>query len=504
MYNILIVDDEKIERNGIKFLLKQFGMQLNVFEATNGAKALEFLETQQVDILLTDVKMPFMDGIELCTEIRKRGWNMKILIFSGYSEFEYARMAVKLGVTEYILKPVDPNEFEHIMNGVIQELDEVQKENSRLETSKQFMKEHILYLLVNGTPLSEIEHNFAGLIELEFLQGYKKMMLIETSNDFFGKTGMSFADALTQKVSAKFQYLNLNLQQSLMLFTEEELPFAKIAEEVHEFMLKEYQVTGYVAIGSDIQQADELCTKLEELERLMENKFYVSNTYIFGSGEKDESVIQISTEEDSLMKQMRQDIKMKDISSLEDHIEQLYEKYQYNKLFSQIYVKFIFSNLLKDIYDNIPNHTEVQLNKDVEELYQANEFSTVKEIIARSVDRLKAVFKQNPQMYHREIEFIKQYIYDNYDKELGVEQLADKVSLAPSYLSHIFKKETGQNLSKFIKAYRMEMAKKMLEETHDKIVSISYAVGYVNVSYFCQSFREYFGVSPQKYRTQGE
>ena len=67
-------------------------------------------------------------------------------------------------------------------------------------------------------------------------------------------------------------------------------------------------------------------------------------------------------------------------------------------------------------------------------------------------------------MYHREIEYIKQYIYDNYDKELGVEQLADKVSLAPSYLSHIFKKETGQNLSKFIKAYRMEMAKKMLEE----------------------------------------
>lgn len=505
MYTILIVDDEKIERNGIKFLLKQFGMQLNVHEETNGQKALEFLEHNQVDILLTDVKMPFMDGIELCTEIRKRGWNMKILIFSGYSEFEYARMAVKLGVSEYILKPVDPSEFEVIMNRVIQELDEVKKETSRLETSKQFVKEHILYLLVNGTPLSEIEHNFAGIVELDFLQSYKKILMVETGNDFFGKAGTSFADTLTEKVSAKFQYLNLNLQQSLILFEElDEVPFVTIAQQIHDFMLSEYQETGYVAIGRDIQTADELGASLDELERLMENKFYVSNTYVFGNEEMDDSSVLFSTEDDTLMKQMRQDIKMKDISSLEEHIKQLCEKYQCNKAFSQIYVKFIFSNLLKDIYDNIPNHTEVQLNNDVEELYQAADFGKVKEIISRSVGLLKGVFKQNPQMYHREIEYIKQYIYDNYDKELGVEQLADKVSLAPSYLSHIFKKETGQNLSKFIKAYRMEMAKKMLEETHDKIVSISYAVGYVNVSYFCQSFREYFGVSPQKYRTQGE
>ena len=82
--------------------------------------------------------------------------------------------------------------------------------------------------------------------------------------------------------------------------------------------------------------------------------------------------------------------------------------------------------------------------------------------------------------------------------------LAEKVCLAPSYLSNLFKKETGQNLSKFIKEYRMNKAKQMLEETYEKIVDISNAVGYPNVSYFCQSFREYFGVSPQKYRTKGD
>lgn len=504
MYDILIVDDEKIERNGIRFLLKQFGLGLNVHEANNGAKALEFLENHKVDILLTDVKMPFMDGIELCSEIRKKGWDMKILIFSGYSEFEYARMAVKLGVAEYILKPIDPNEFELIIKKVLHELDEEKLENTKLETSKQYMIEHILYLLVNGTSLAEIQSNFAALLELDFLRDYKKMMLIETNSDFFGKKGTDFVDTLVNEVSAKFQYLNLNLQQSLLIFTEEVNSLYDIAYHIHDVMKVKYQETGYIAIGSEIGQADELCEKLEELERLMENKFYVTNTYVFGTQEEADASMMFPSQDDSLMKQMHQDIKMKDISSLEEHIEQLCAKYQNNIGFSQIYIKFIFSNLLKDIYDNIPNNTESQLNKEIDVLYQSTDFASVKAIISRNVELLKGVFKQNPQMYHREIEYIKQYIYDNYDKELGVEQLADKVSLAPSYLSHIFKKETGQNLSKFIKAYRMEMAKKMLEETHDKIVTISYAVGYVNVSYFCQSFREYFGVSPQKYRTQGE
>ena len=105
---------------------------------------------------------------------------------------------------------------------------------------------------------------------------------------------------------------------------------------------------------------------------------------------------------------------------------------------------------------------------------------------------------------HREIETVKNYIYENYDKEISITELAEKVYMAPSYLSYVFKSETGQNLSKFIKAYRMEKAKEMLTETHNKIVNIANAVGYENVSYFCQSFREYYGVSPQKFRDQGE
>lgn len=102
--------------------------------------------------------------------------------------------------------------------------------------------------------------------------------------------------------------------------------------------------------------------------------------------------------------------------------------------------------------------------------------------------------------YIKKLKVLSNISNDHYGEELSVEMLAEKVYMAPSYLSHIFKKETGLNLSRFIKNYRMEMAKKKLETTHEKIVTISYSVGYQNVSYFCQNFREYFGVTPQKFR----
>ena len=152
----------------------------------------------------------------------------------------------------------------------------------------------------------------------------------------------------------------------------------------------------------------------------------------------------------------------------------------------------------------MPNVGEVDLNNEVDRLYRSTDLMEVKEIMDKNIIRLEENFSVNPQAVHREVECVKQYIYINYMKEIGVEQLAEMVYMAPSYLSCVFKKETGQNLSKFIKSVRMEKAKEMLENTHMKIVNISTEVGYPNVSYFCQSFREYFGISPQKFRANGE
>ena len=125
------------------------------------------------------------------------------------------------------------------------------------------------------------------------------------------------------------------------------------------------------------------------------------------------------------------------------------------------------------------------------------------EILEKNLDRLSETFGQNPQMLHREIESVKDYIYEHYSEEIGVDLLAQKVYMAPSYLSHIFKKETGQNLSKFIKAYRMEKAKELLMCSDKRTSDIGYEVGYKDSHYFSYIFKKTQGCSPKEFRSRG-
>lgn len=504
MYHILIVDDEKIERNGLKFLLKKTGVELKISEAQNGKMALDYLKNNPVDILLTDVKMPFMDGMELIENVNKLNLDIKILIFSGFSEFEYAKRAMKMGVLDYILKPVDPKEFENAFAKVLKELDKKKVENQIRQKSLDFFKERILYLLVNGATKDDIKKETKGILDINFLSEYHKLILIEFNKEFFGKVGDSFFKDIKEILKVNFEYLNLNTQQSLLFFKEKDLDWKHIATKLQLSIKNLYNENSFIAISSDFNDYTEIPKIMEELEELMQDKFYQTETRIYFPNKEELGGDISQIEEDALMKKMKQDIKMKNINSLRDNFEKLCNKFKTRSSFSQIYVKFIFSNILKDFYDNLPDVTEKELNKEIDLLYRSTNFQSVIDIVNLNIDRLEKVFNINPKMEHREIETIKEYIYKHYNQELSVDSLAEKVYIAPSYLSYLFKKETGQNLSKFIKSYRMEKAKEMLEETHNKIVNISMAVGYPNVSYFCQSFREYFGVSPQKFRDNGE
>ncbi len=506
MYKILIVDDEKVERNGIKFLLKQTGIEYEVTEAVNGKAALEYINNNQVDIILTDVKMPFMDGIELIENVAALKRNVRYVIFSGCSEFDYAKQAVRLGVSDYILKPVDPKEFQNTIHKVVAEMDEAKLENDIKNKSIEYMNEHILYLLANGSDLNAVEEYNNGLVSLDFINELNRAMLIEFNTDFFGRKGLDFKENIKAFEPVICQYLNLNPSQTLLFFKEDRDTeyYVDKADKIYRYVHNEYNESCFIAVSSKFEGVDGMQTAMEELDTLMENKFYHQTCNVFYSGMKNDATSIIQIDDDTVMKQMKQDIKMKDVSSLRAHFDRFCQKYRNKTDFSQVYIKFLFSNLLKDFYETLPDTDEKELNSEIDTLYRSNDFDTVMELVTKNIDRLEKSFSQNPQMIHKEIEIIKQYIYDHFGEEMSVELLGEMVYMAPSYLSSVFKKETGQNLSKFIKSYRMEKAKDMLENSMSKIIDISNMCGYPNVSYFCSSFREYFGVSPQKFRENGD
>ncbi|MBR6404466.1 MAG: response regulator [Eubacterium sp.] len=510
MYKLLIVDDEKIERNGIKYLLEEGKLELEIYEAVNGKDALEFLSKTRVDILLTDVKMPFIDGIELIRQAAPLYPDMKIIIFSGYSEFEYAKFAMKMGVEDYVLKPVDPEEFAATMNKVIGELDEISLKQEYEQESREYIGKHFLYQMVYGNLSNEELDKSKNILDEDIL-AFHRMILLETDKEFFGRVGNAIEDEIKTAVEERARYLNLNSQQCLLFLEDKDGSCEERCDALHAMadrlisLLKtNYGETAYVAISEAFDpDAASVAEHFKVLEGLMQEKFYTTGRFVFEQQDETCGSEVAEIENDTLMKQIKQDVRMKDILNLRTHFGELSEKYTGKNAYSQVYVKFVFSNLLKEFYDNMPDADEMQQSREIERIYCTNTFDEIKEIMLANIDKLEKIFGRNPQMIHREIEDIKQYIYDNYDKDLSVNDLADKVYMAPSYLSFVFKNETGQNLSKFIKAYRMEKAKEMLETTHKKVVTISNEVGYENVSYFCQSFREYFGVSPQKFRDQG-
>ena len=131
MYNILIVDDEKIERTGIRMLLQRMPEEFEIREASNGVEALRMLREETADMVLTDIKMPQMDGIELIEKIREYGSQMPIAIFSGYGEFDYAQKAIRNGVSNYILKPVKPQEFEETIRKILRTIEQREQEREK-------------------------------------------------------------------------------------------------------------------------------------------------------------------------------------------------------------------------------------------------------------------------------------------------------------------------------------------------------------------------------------
>lgn len=144
MYRILVVDDERIEREGIKYLLAEDKAEKTVFEAADGRQALNILGKEEIDILLTDVKMPHMDGLELTRRAREKYPDLKIIIFSGYGDFSFAQEAIHYGVTDYILKPVDPEQFEKTMEKVERDIAGKWNQEKQKSREKDFLRQYFL------------------------------------------------------------------------------------------------------------------------------------------------------------------------------------------------------------------------------------------------------------------------------------------------------------------------------------------------------------------------
>ena len=499
MYTVLIADDERIERKGIRSLIEKKDPDCRILEATNGKEAAALMGAEDIDILLTDIRMPFLSGLDLAKQAAEDKREMQTILLSGFQDFDYARTAIEYGVKDYILKPVDPCEFNRAYESAQQCLrkrEEAMK--SREKTSKALSRYFMSRYIMESKPsvLSEAE----GHVDFAIWEKIHYICLIEGTDDFFEESEEQFRNVLNDYFLEKVTYLNLNTNQALLLFLEEPKNLLREAEGFSHRLYMDFCMEFWIAVSGRMESYKELPRVYRKLDSLMEEKFYQTGRKVFCENPEDPGDKAIN--EGQLLGMLERDIRNRDVYHLEEHFHRVVKKYSTSHQFPTMYVKFVFSNLVKAMWESTAMMQTERLEKVVDEMYACQTIAGITEITEKQMAKYMQFIAEDKGSLKYKTELTKEYVRSHYGEDINLDVLARRLYLSAGYLSMIFKKETGENLNQYIKNIRLEKSAELLKSTDKSISEIGCDVGFKNMSYFCKCFRQQYGITPDTYRKQ--
>ncbi len=536
LYRILLADDEEEVRKGIirKIDWAQVGFEV-AGDAENGEDALEKIELLKPDVVMTDIRMPYMDGLSLSAKIRQKYPSIKILIFSGYDDFEYAQQAIKLNVTEYILKPVNVEELTEILKKVRDSLDEEiqQRRNVSLlresyKNSLPILRELFLNDLVRGTVPKETIEKRLREYQVDILDA-KKWVTAVLYAEAYGHTGM------TEK-----QPLMLHQQQELIPISVRQLVEDKLKEYFRFAIFNSASgITVIAAIdekNTQTQFVDLLGDICKEAQRILEvtvtagvghssqNLEQIDKSYQFavdalgyktivGAGNTIyindvEPVSRGKLELDSRdEEELKRAIKFGTPDAIEEVVQKLVGRMDDARVHTRQYQIYIFSLIncmiqllqqqdmdLRQIFENDKDYINFLANAE-----KRKEFTAW--LITTACRMNEAMSQQRDITIRQVIQDAKRYIREHHSNpNLSVEMLCRELHMSPAYFSTMFKKETGQTYINYLTEVRLNRAVELLSSTDDKTYMIAQKVGYQEPNYFSYVFKKRFGVSPTKFR----
>lgn len=508
MFRILLVDDEQIERDGVARLLRKHQFPFEILEAENGEEALALMEEEPVDILFTDIKMPFMDGLELSRQARERYGSLKIIIYSAYGEFAYAQQAIGYNIFAYLLKPVEVEEFLRVFTNVSKLCQEekdrqVQEQQLRLGYQKgmEYERERMLLELV-GDALPREGDGSAGFS----LEGRQvQLVLVDFGQRFFDRHGQLFPEVIRQWVGHEFEYINLNENQSLLfiLLPSGSQPDGQLGPRLKQGITDSYGERVALVIGRCLTEPGQLKDEYRQMEELLSNRFFYKESVVFytdsGQGGSHSDTSSVS----ALMEPLYWHLNAKDYYSFRKGMEHFFHVMADGHDHSAVYIKYMCIELTKKLLETCGKESQIDFRAYVEGIFASRSLSDMRVLAEGVFTKLGIGEESGGQEYTKKvIKDILQLIEEHYMTDISLQWIADQVFLTQTYVSHLFSKEMGQTLVKYLTAVRMRKAGEALLRTNHTIAHISGMVGYPNDSYFGKIFKNHFGVSPAKYREQ--
>lgn len=527
-YSVLLVDDEEEVIHVIMRKINWEGLGFSVAgHANNGAKALEMVEEFQPDVVMTDIRMPFMDGMELSRRIKAEYPATKILFFTGFDEFEYAKGAVQLEVEEYILKPVNSVELTNVLTKLKIKLDREISEKRNVEILQKYYMDSLPLLQANFyTSLIE------GSIQEEQLSGYLSDYQLSFSGPFFCclviHTSSSQVPAdmnplllatsvhrqakerLAEKWRAKcFSYLG-NTVMIPQLRTENEVP--ELTDDCDRFCKYARSIIGAVVTVGIGPVCDSILALSQSFTGAREA---VSYRVIYGAarainiqevvpGEPVQPGPAKDAEMSDLFKMIRFGSEKEVIQAADRYLKHTFVP---NKSLQQHHVDtmelvstFYRFALNSDIWTADFSQDFRKLYSSIFDLEPAEFRKWLVDCSLSFREKLIAARNNSTRSFVKKAE---EYVRHNYgDEDLSLDRVCEVLGVSNSYFSSVFKKETGNSFIRYLTDYRMERASQQLIGTNEKSYIIAKNVGYTDPNYFSYVFKRKFGVSPSKYRRE--
>lgn len=520
LYSVMMVDDEEAVREAMvgKLDWEQIGFQV-IGTAENGEEALELAEKLRPDVVMTDIKMPFMDGLTFCHKLKERQKGTRLVIFSGFDEFDYAKEAIKLEVEEYFLKPIDPRELRSVFVRIKKSLDE--------EVDAKRNHDKLFQYYIKSLPVMK-EQFIMGLLEgrigNERIQEMNRSYEVNLESDFY-TVAVFRTDARHQEL------INLSLKQIIDENMEGEC-------DIHSFVYLDA-----VVVILMINRATYFTKAIRELDQICKSAQWLLEANVTaGIGQMVNSLEHLKVSyrgaldavDYRVLLESNQAIYIQDIQPSINHDFTLSEQdiqgvMKAVKLGKRQELKVAVDALiynLKNSKISLPRFQVAMMemvmglakfgrsyNLNLEEVFDGkiSFFQNVGKF--ESLDVLGEQLYQTCLKFHSIIhqermdstkmltEKAKHYIEDHYaQSELSVDMICGYLGVSAAYFSTIFKREIGENFVTYLTDIRMEAALELLNNTQDKTYVIAAKVGYTEPNYFSYVFKKKYGFSPSKYR----
>ena len=507
---IVVVEDEAPIREGMAKILNKINTSYEVVgTAEDGEQGLKLIQTEKPDLVIMDIRMPYMSGLEMLAKLRQEQNNCKVLVLSAYSDFDYAKQAIELGIENYLLKPINIVELKHALQQVEADLVKIQNQD------RAFSLEYIFNSCINGQ--LQTDETFHAMTKEKYgftVNDSAEVMLIWLGDAYeqqIERLKFMVEHGIRQQVSYCVYLQEMEMWNSLVVVfyknSQNTSLYSYIAKQVYPFIYNRMDIP-LVGMWKQCEQILYISADLKNVQAQLEWALLFEDGTLIREEEVESKKEQIQSGLErypvELEEQEKKALMIKDMGQLKACWKQFYDYYRTNicepseikKGLIRLCWVLVRSGELK------LDEEELEIQEKLNQISTAVCWKEIQKIMEQIVQTIhKAARSKQPEEHTSEmVQKAQQLIRQYYDQGVTLEEIAGKLFVSEEYLSTQFKKETGMTFSETVRKYRIEKVKKLLLETPFKLNQIAELAGYSDSKYMSKVFKEEVGMLPSEYR----